>query len=235
MKTFNCTLTIVLLILALTSSAQEKEQKKLPKRTDNYIHMPGLRLGIDISRPLQDLWTKGNRYGTEFSGDIEIRPNLYTVTEVGWEQLKMQHDFVDYRGSGSYIRLGVDYNLLASESKNERDMLYAGFRYAFGLASQTVNGYLLDSYWGDTNGSFEKQNFNSHWVELVLGLKGEMLRNFYMGWSVRAKFMVAQKEFEVPSVYFTPGYGKSEKGVALDFTYSIYYTLPFKFRKESLK
>ncbi|WP_163709198.1 DUF6048 family protein [Mangrovibacterium lignilyticum] len=231
MKIFNYTLTIALLILTLTSWAQEQEKKKMPKRTDNFIHMPGIRLGVDFTRPFQNLWTKGDRYGSEFSGDIEVKPNLYAVTELGWEKLKMAHDYVDYEASGSYMRLGIDYNMLATESADERDIFYVGLRYAFAVASQTVNEYYFDGYWGDTTGSFPKQNFSTHWMEVVLGLKGEIFNNFYMGWSIRTKFILAQKDFDIPPVYFTPGYGKSESGVALDFTYSLYYTLPFKFRK----
>jgi len=233
MKIFNYSLTIALLLLVLTSSAQETEKKKIPKRTDNFIHMPGLRLGVDITRPFQDLWTKGNRYGSEFSGDVEVKPNLYAAAEVGWEKFKLEHDFVNYESSGAFLRIGVDYNLLEAESTDEKDIFYAGIRYAAGLANQKVNAYYFDGYWGDTTGSFPKQNFNSHWLEVILGLKGEILKNFYMGWSVRAKFMVAHTNFEIPPIYFTPGFGKTENGVALDFSYSLYYTLPFRFRKEA--
>ncbi len=231
MKIFNSTLTIVLIILALTSSAQDREKKVMPEREDKYMHMPGIRFGMDISRPFQGLWTKGDRYGTEFSADMEVIPNLYAVTELGWEQFKMEHDFVDYEAAGSYMRIGVDYNLLQTTSPEERDMFYAGLRYAFGLGSQQVNSYYFDGYWGDTTGSFDKQNFSTHWLEVVLGVKGELLKNFYMGWSIRAKFMLAQKDFDLPPVYFASGFGKSESGVVLDFTYSIFYNIPFKFRK----
>lgn len=207
----------------------------MPKRTDNFIHMPGLRLGWDISRPFQGLWTKGDRYGTEFSADLELKPNLYTAVEAGWEKFKMKHDFVDYQSAGSYFRMGVDYNLLQTDAADQRDIFYAGLRYAFGLANQQVNSYSFDGYWGNTEGAFAKQNYTSHWVELVLGLKGELLKNFYMGWSIRAKFMLAQTSFDIPPVYFTPGYGKSESGVALDVSYSVYYTIPFRLKKEAPK
>lgn len=235
MKIFNYTLTIILILATISAGAQKQEQEKktMPKRTDNYLHMPGLRFGMDITRPFQGTWTKGDRYGTEFSADLEVKPNLYAVAETGWEKFKMQHDWVDYQSSGSYLRLGIDYNLLQTASPDERDLFYAGLRYGFGLASQQVNSYRFDGYWSNTQGSFPKQNYTSHWIEVVLGLKGELLKNLYMGWSVRAKFLVAQNSFDIPPVYFTPGYGKSESGVALDFTYSVYYTIPFKFKRET--
>jgi len=235
MKIFNYTLTIVLLLLSLTSTAQEKEKKVRPKRTDNYIHMPGLRLGLDISRPFQQLWTKGDRYGSEFSTDFEAKPNLYLAAEAGWEKLKLIQPLVDYASSGSYLRLGVDYNVLSPEDTDTKSMFYFGVRYAFDIASQKVNSYTTEGYWGSTTGSFPNQSFTSHWLEIILGIKGEIVKNFYMGWSIRTKFMLAQTAEELPEIYFTPGFGKSISTVALDFTYSIYYTIPFKFRKEPAK
>jgi hypothetical protein len=37
----------------------------------------------------------------------------------------------------------------------------------------------------------------------------------------------------MPPVYFIPGYGKAEKGFNMDFTYSIYYNIPWDFRKKA--
>ena len=59
--------TFILCLLATISYGQAEQEKKLvPKREDNYIRMRGLRFGMDVTRPFQDLWTKGNRYGTDF-------------------------------------------------------------------------------------------------------------------------------------------------------------------------
>ncbi len=58
--------TFILCLLSAISFGQAEQEKKLkPKRTDNYIHMRGIRAGFDVTRPFLDLWTKGNRYGTE--------------------------------------------------------------------------------------------------------------------------------------------------------------------------
>lgn len=231
MRIFSYILMIALVIPALTSTAQKPTKKKMPTRTDKYIHMPGLRLGMDITRPFQGYWTKGDRYGMEFSADLEMKPNLYGVAETGWEQYKLNQDYVNYQASGNYMRIGIDYNLLQADSKDQKDIFYAGLRYGFALGTQKVNNYITTGYWGDTEGSFSKQTFGAHWLETVVGLKGELLKNFYMGWSIRAKFMIAQTQFDIPSVYFTPGYGAEKGGVAFDFNYSIYYTIPFRFKK----
>lgn len=223
---------LIFLLTTPSSFGQKKEEKKrMPKRTDNFLHMPGLRLGVDITRPIHGLWTKGDRYGADFSGDFELKPNLYVAAELGWEQMEMEHDYVDYESSGTYIRLGIDYNFLKTDGPEDRNMFYVGARYATGINKQQVNNYVINEYWINTEGSFGEQSYNSHWLEAIIGLKTEMLPNFYMGWSIRAKMMIHQKDFDLPPIYFTPGFGNSEGSVTLDFTYSLFYTIPFRFRK----
>ncbi len=224
--------TFVLCLLWAISFGQAKPEKKLkPKRTDNYIRMRGIRAGMDITRPFQDLWTKGNRYGSEFSFDMELWPNLFPVFESGYEIMKIKTNYVDYRSSGSYSRIGIDYNFLQAENKNDKNILFGGLRYGFTLAKQQVNSYQIDSYWGSITGNFPSQNYFAHWGEILLGIKGEIFHNFFMGWTIRGKVNLNHKDLGLPPVYFIPGYGKAEKGFNLDFTYSIYYNLPWDFRK----
>ena len=225
--------TLLLLLLAATSYGQGEPEKKLkPKRTDNYIRMRGIRLGMDVTRPFQDLWTKGNRYGSEFSADLEVWPNWFSVFESGYEVMKIKTDFIDYTGQGSYSRIGFDYNFLQAEQKNDKDVLFFGLRYGFSLARQKVNQYWVDSYWGPVTGQFGNQNYFAHWGEFLIGIKGELFHNFYMGWTVRGKVKFNHKNLWMPPVYFIPGYGKAEKSFNLDFTYSIYYNIPWDFRKK---
>ena len=224
--------TFVLCLLAAISFGQPEQEKKVaPKRTDNYIRLKGLRFGMDLTRPFQDLWVKGNRYGTEFSADMELWPNWFPVFETGYDVLKVKTTVIDYTGKGSYSRIGIDYNFLEAESKKDKDILFIGFRYGFALANQQVNQYIINGYWGQTTGQFANQKYFGHWGEVLLGIKGEIFRNFYMGWTVRGKVRMNHKNLEIPPVYFIPGFGKAEKKFTLDFTYSIYYNIPWDFRK----
>ena len=220
-----------LCLIASISFGQPEQEKKLkPKRTDQYIHMKGIRFGVDVTRPFQDLWTKGNRYGTEFSADMEIWPNMFPVFETGYERLILKTPYIDYSSNGSYSRIGMDYNFLEAKTDTDRDILFVGLRYGFAFARQQVNQYTIDSYWGQINGNFDNQSYTGHWGEILLGIKGEIFHNFYMGWTIRGKVKLSAKSL-TPPLYFIPGYGKAEKGFNLDFTYSLYYNIPWDFRK----
>jgi hypothetical protein len=149
--------------------------------------------------------------------------------------LKIKTNYIDYKSSGSYSRIGVDYNILQAENKFDKNILYVGLRYGFVIAKQQVNSYMIDSYWSPVTGNFASQNYFAHWGEFLLGLKGELFHNFYLGWTIRGKVNFNHKDLGVPPVYFIPGYGRAEKGFNLDFTYSVYYNLPWDFRKKNDK
>lgn len=221
--------TFILCLLATISFGQEKKLK--PKRTDTYIRMKGVRVGMDVTRPFQDLWTKGNRYGSEFSADMELWPNWFPVFESGYDVLKIKTTYIDYTGQGSYSRIGIDYNFLQAEHKDDKDILFMGLRYGFTLARQQVNNYLIDSYWNIPPDRFGSQNYFAHWGEFMIGIKGEMFHNFYMGWTIRGKVKMHHKDLGFPPVFFIPGFGKAHKKFNLDFTYSVYYNIPWDFRK----
>jgi hypothetical protein len=225
----------LLMLVALNNYGQEQEKKIKPKRTDTFIRMDGIRLGMDITRPFQSVWNKGDRMGLEVSADMEVRPNLFPVAEAGWEKFEIDQDYVNYTSSGPYLRVGLNYNLLTAETKEERDILYIGFRYGTSFATQEVNSYRIDNYWEPATGSFPSQNYQSQWIEVVFGLTGEIFRNVYLGWSIRGKFNVMQKDFDLPPVHLNPGYGKAENSMNFDFTYSIFYTLPFEFGRNKEK
>lgn len=226
--------TFSLCLVAAISFGQPEPEKKLkPKGPKPFIHMKGIRFGMDVTRPFLDLWTKGNRYGTEFSADMEIAPNIFPVFETGFDALKIKTPYVDYSSNGNYSRIGMDYNFLRPEHDEDKDILFVGLRYGFALARQQVNQYVIDSYWGTETGSFGNQTYTGHWAEILFGTKGEIFNNFFMGWTIRGKVKLSNKDLALPPVYFIPGYGKAEKGFNLDFTYSVYYNIPWDFRKSA--
>ncbi len=220
---------IASIALSLNSSAEEK--KTTPKAERNF-HDTGLRIGFDITRPIQGLWNKGDRFGAEFSADMEAIPDLFITAEAGWEKFNMLQKHVDYTSNGTYLRIGADYNLLRTKGEiADKSTLYVGIRYGFSVSAQTINSYKIDNYWGVQSGSFDTQNYGSHWGEIVFGMKTEIFKNIYLGWSVRGKFLFSQKDLGMPPAYFSAGYGTNDNAVNLDFTYSIIYSIPFNFNK----
>src|SRR5690606_27138175 len=108
---------------------------------------------------------------------------------------------------------------MKKQETRERYMFYGGIRYGFAQMSYEAPSYTIyDSYWGDKlPGSFPKTNASAHWVELILGIKAEVLKNFFVGWSIREKIKISgPKSDGIPPIVI-PGFGSGTNGSQFDF------------------
>ena len=77
------------------------------------------------------------------------------------------------------------------------NMIVVGFRYAFSTFNYDVNEYAInaDPFVPPRTETDELsyENLNAQWVELVLGLKVEVLHNVYLGVSFRGNALISTK------------------------------------------
>ena len=117
---FRSCINLLFLIWACVGFCQEPEAKNTPKDSIEYKEVYGLRLGIDLSRPIRTLFDDEYQ-GAEIMGDFRITDRLYLAAELGNEKLSRaellgnddnpnQFAIYDYESSGSYLKLGVDFN-----------------------------------------------------------------------------------------------------------------------------
>jgi len=216
--------------------SQSKPIDTKPKDTVVYKQKYGLRVGIDLSRPIVSFF-QDNYTGLEFVGDYRLTQKLYLAAELGNEKKTKQEDLYNFTTSGSYIKLGIDYNTYANWY-GEQNSIFIGGRYAFSTYSQTLNNYrIFDSnrYWYPDSfapGSDIAQEFggrNASWLEFVFGTKIELFANIYLGGSVRLGFLFTDpnKEGTFPDL-FIPGFNKVTDGsrFGVGYNYSLTYFIP---------
>ena len=226
------------LFLAAESFCQETQQDKIPeKTTDTIVYKTtyGLRLGIDISRPIKAA-VSSSYTGLEITGDYRIRKNVYIATELGYEKETSVEDYSNSTSKGNFIRVGLNYNAY----KNWLDMnneVFIGFRYGFSVFDQTLNNYTPNvsdaesgNYFPATLKTTSKSatSLNAHWSELMIGIKAETFKNIFIGFSVSYKILMSAKNPEDFQVLFAPGFNRifeSETGFGLNYTIS--YLIPF--------
>jgi hypothetical protein len=226
------------LFVCSNSFSQEPIQDSIPNKIQDTIVYKtnyGLRLGIDISRPLKANF--GSSYsGLEFTADYRIRKNVYIATEFGYEEDTSIEDYSNSTSKGNYIRLGLNYNAY----KNWLDMnneVFIGFRYGFSLFDQTLNNYTPNVTDAENGNYFPATlittpktaaNLKAHWSELMIGIKAETFKNIFIGISVSYKVLISAKSPEDFQVLYAPGFNRifeSETGFGLNYTLS--YLIPF--------
>jgi len=195
----------LLFVFAENYSQEQKKDSIISQEKDTVIYKTnyGLRLGMDISRPLfSSLYSNYN--GLEIVADYRIKKNVYIAAEIGFEEKTSIEDYSNSTSKGNYIRLGLNYNAYDNwlDMNNE---IFVGYRYGFSLFNQTLNNYTTNV--SDLeNGSYfpavlntvgqASTSLNAHWSEFMIGIKAETLQNLFIGFSFSYKILMSVKDPE---------------------------------------
>lgn len=220
---------IFILLAGLSLSAQ---QQASAKDTLNYNEKYGIRVGIDLSKPLRTL-LDDNFSGFQIVGDYRIYKNYYIAAELGTEKITFEGDNILTTTKGSYIKLGGDYNAY----ENWLDMqnaIFVGVRYGFATFSQTLEQYRIytsSNYFGPDirEDNTENTGLTASWAEVMIGIKVEVIKNLFLSANVQLKRRIGQNSPTNFDNLAIPGFGRtydsSEFGAG--FGYTISYLLPF--------
>lgn len=230
-------ISISLLLCCFLGNAQSKPIDTKPKDTVVYKQPYGLRFGIDLSRPTISFFEE-EYTGLELVADYRLSYKYYLAAELGNEKRTRQEDVYNFTTSGSYLKVGFDYNTYGNWY-GEQNMIYAGARVAFSTFDHTINNYQIfnsNRYWSpdgfQESGSvpIAIETRNATWLEAVLGIKAELFANIYLGGSVRLGAIINQKKGEDGEFtnLFIPGFNKvTDNSIfGVGYNFSISYFLP---------
>ncbi|GJH39470.1 hypothetical protein RCZ04_00200 [Capnocytophaga sp. HP1101] len=215
------------------------EKQEAPVYKQRY----GLRVGADLSKLVHPFFDK-DYYGLELVGDYRLSYNYYLAAELGHEKRTKEEDFYTYTTEGQFLRAGFDYNTYGNWYGME-NMIYVGARYGISLFSQDLTAYTIhknNQYWNEnilgSDPSFLKKydGRTAHWLELVVGIKAELLRNLYAGASVRVGLLAVQTGNSGFPNYYIPAFGRvhEDSRWGINFNYTLSYLIPL-YKKEKKK
>lgn len=214
------------LLFTSTVVAQDSTSNKRKKDTVSYKLPKAFTLGVDISYPIRYAFDKDVK-GFEVVGDLRLSNNWYIAAEAGYSSGSKTNEYLDYTIDGPYFKLGFNYNIIKF-SKPTNNSFYVGARGVYSMLNTDVNNYKIrDDYWGNSStGSFSPGNSTVYSLDLVVGMKVEMVKNFIMGWTIRGAFPVSSTMDESFDDLYIPGVG-FKKDFIFNFNYTLSYMLPF--------
>ncbi len=226
---------------AKTMTNQQQQGQPEEEETDNktvkyvIVKDQGLSLGVDLSPIIMRL-INDERTGLAFIGRYGLKNRLFAGAEVGYEHIKYNNDSYKYNSDGSFVRIGLDYDIFNNEDYPSNNNIFVGFRYAYAWQTHKSDAFtIVDSYWGDYSGSVGRSSVNSHSLDLLSGLRCEVLPNIYMGWSFRVRFLLASTHSDNLKPYAVAGYGKYDSRVTMGFTYTVEYQIPINKLRGKIK
>lgn len=217
------------LIVASASYAQDtKTDTIITAKNQRY----GLRAGLDLFKLAKTSFDE-NYKGIELVGDYRITQKLYFAAELGNENKTTDEPQLNFTTKGTYLKLGVDFNAYENWL-NMENQIYVGFRYGTSLFSQQLNHYSIYSDTGGFLGEHTQVNINkeygglsAHWAEMVAGIKAEVFKNLFVGFSFRINYLVAQNKPEGFDNLYIPGFHRTYDGNwGVGFNYTISYFIP---------
>ena len=183
------------------------------------------------------IFLKKNKSKNDFFLNIFGKEN---IIKEKISELNIQSEQINFTTNGTYIKLGLDYNLF-NNWKGMKNSIFIGLRYGRSIHKHTINNYLIyitHHYWETpiTNKGYsigERKSLSSGWIEFLFGIKTEVWNNFYLGISLRLNRILSQNQPEDFGNLYVPGFNKvtDENNFGVGFNYTITYSFPFRFKK----
>lgn len=224
---------IAILLLFTTSIAfsQDKIESKEPKTispSDTIPYKYGLRIGIDLGGPITMLIDSNHKL---FKGNFDARvyKKYFVSGEFGYEKYSSITENLKYTSDGTFVMVGGDYDMLGY-TPGRNDLMAFGVRYGLATMDQTVDEYRIQNgYWQNDSyiGNIDTQRAYAHWINVRIGLKVEVLHNFYLGLSGGVNFLFYDTNLENFDNLYIPGFGENKNNKSFVFNYTVMYLIPF--------
>lgn len=189
----------------------------------------GVYVGLDVFGFLNQALGSDAK-SAEVSVEANLLNRFFPVMELGLGSMDAIDDEtnIHFKTSAPYFRIGANYNVFYKKP-HLPGYFTVGLRYGFTSFDYDVKApAMVDPNWGHTEVPVDYTGVkaNVSWLELVLGLKTNVYKNFYMGFTVRyrSRLSLTKNEYSEPS--YIPGYGKGES-TNFGITYNLIYKLPF--------
>ncbi|WP_112086566.1 DUF6048 family protein [Flavobacterium lacus] len=234
MSISKCIFSFLLFLFSQTILAQETKNDSIitPLKTERY----GLRLGIDASKLARSFIQEDYR-GLEVVGDYRLTKKYYLAGEIGNEKRTIDEDRVNFTISGTYFKVGFDYNSYENWLDME-NLIYVGMRFGTSTFSKELNTYRVynpNPYFGESPTIASGRKFDglsAQWIEIVAGVKAELFSNFYAGFNFRINYLVGNKEPNDFENLYIPGFNKKYEGkFGVGFNYTLSYFIPLYKKK----
>ena len=191
----------------------------------------GVRAGIDINKIVKSA-TDDDYKGLSISGDIRLKESFYAYSEIGNEEKQINSDYLNSSVKGTYLKFGVNFKM--NNDIRTQNIVYSGFNFGYSNFDQNINRYTIyntnSTYWGESTINEPKNlsNLNALWVELVFGLKTEILNNLFLGFELQLKNIIKQKNIQNISNLYIPGFNRTydSSGLGAGFSYTVSYLIP---------
>jgi len=237
LKTFKYISSLIFCML-MVYSVQAQKIKIQKKTVSDSIPVPffnGIIVEGDIASVASSVLSNGGTHSYEGAVKIDLKHKFYPTFEFGYASAdKLTVDNIGFSTNGAFWRGGIDINMLKQKKAANaiNSMLLLGVRLGVSSFNYNItNVTITDEYWG---GPAQTMNYNNLsttkvWLELTAGIRVEVLKNIYMGWTIRNKNLLTSTADGAVTPWYIPGFGVNKStNLGLNYTIGYKFQVPVK-------
>jgi len=210
-KTLSYISSLILCLTVFTLNAQ----KKIIESTDT-IKEPiynGFTVQADIASAIIPLFSNNTTYSYEAGIQVDLKHKFFPVIELGISGAnKITTENIGFVTNAPFGRIGIDINLLKNkkDTKPTNNLFVAGVRLGMtNFNYKITNATITNDYWGGTAivDYSNTPTCTKVWWEIVAGVRVEVVKNIFMGWTIRDRNLINQDADGTVAPWYIPGFG----------------------------
>lgn len=226
---------IISLFLLLSGFSLVQGQDTVRIETPDTIIIPlKIKMGFEVSGPAI-YYSDKNILNLEGYLAVDLDEKRSLALAIGHLNYKYRQYNYSYLSSGSYLRTGMDINLLKPDKSQGKYWFGIGLHYGLSLYKSETPSFYKSDYWGTTTSSIPSRTGLAHFLEFAPGVRTELFRNFSMGWTVSARLLVYSGSGKDLKPIYLPGYGNATKAITASLSYFIVWNIPYRNKTVLLK
>lgn len=186
-----------------------------------------IKVGLEVSGPVI-YYTDKNILNTEGYISVDLNEKRSAFFAMGYLNYKYSQYNYSYLNRGSFMKIGMDFNLLKPDKSQGKYFTGIGLRYGLSRFRSESPFFEQTNYWGTRSSSLPEKAYWGHFLEIAPGVRAEILKNFSVGWTISIRALVyTNTGKDLKPVYF-PGYGNGAKSITSGMTYYLVWNIPYK-------
>jgi len=224
-RTFAYTISLLLILSCNFTLVQAQDTIPFPLK---------IRIGADVSGPVK-YYSDKNILNEEGYISVDLNEKRTAFLAVGHLNYKYSQYNYSYLSNGSFVKAGMDFNLLKADKSLGKYWAGIGLRYGLSRFSTEVPFLEKENYWGTETTSLPKKSYWGHFIEVSPGVRTELFKNISLGWSINVRMLLhSGTGKDLKPVYF-PGFGDGTKTVSTGINYYIIWSIQYKKIKAIMK
>ena len=224
-KTYGYFISALILLMTCLPDLRAQDTIMIPLK---------IKIGMEVSGPVIYYFDK-NTLNTEGYLSLDLNEKYSAVLGGGYLNYKYSQYNYEYYNQGSFIRTGIDMNMLKPKKSQGRYWAGIGLHYGLSIFTSEVPSYTKENYWGSVSSSIPRERSMGHYVEFTPGVRAELFRNLSVGWTISIRKMISVNSGSNLKPIYMPGYGDGGKSVTTGLSYFIVWNIPYKKKQVIIK